>query len=730
MQLHKNTGPVTTVGGGKAMSFGIAANPKMFRILSDQMYQDKPGSIVREVSCNALDSHIMAGIPDKPFTIHLPDQFEPWLSIRDYGVGLSPEAIEKVFCVYGESTKDQSNEAVGAFGLGAKTPFSYTDQFNVTSVYNGKLYAYSIFIDESGIPSIVLMAEADTDEHNGVEIKMGVKPEDFYRFNQAVKNQLRYFPVKPTIENVQGEFVWQAEPAALFKSDTITIFANGGGRVNIVQGPVGYPLEFAHIQSHLPEHDITFLRTMYDVGANLYFPIGAIGVTASREGVEYKGITIDSLRDCIAQAHKDVATWLQKEVDAKPNVYERALFLNENQTFRSIINGVKLDVSPAQKDTSGRYYFNLGGCDAYKVEQEYTDVNGNLIKRKVDGVTMTEYSRNSLNGFTGSRYSSNDVSVYPRKDGKHWVVIRDTNKTPVARMRHFFKEKGLEKMVAITLVSDKLEGNADLVKAVQEHLGGFANVMLVSQMADPPRAAYDRKSGDYSRPTAYMAYGSGSDDMDSVANWKRVYDKLDELTDDNGDDLERAIYVSVDRQRLETNDYEAKRMYGELCRAGVVDAPLFGIRNGDLPKLAKSDIEWIKLEDYVQQKKAEVLANPNIRRYSIANAINKICTEVVGPRFAGVKGLNNRTKLARLMRIGEKAAAVAAAAKVNHYMLRIAAYDADNHPALAAVRNVGKTTFDNIPLARLASRASYGPFDNNHPETKHIVEYINTFDKA
>ena len=75
-------------------------NSKAFRVLSDTLYQNKIGSIVREISCNALDGHIANGNRDVPFTIHMPDAFEPWFSVRDYGIGLSPDAMAEVFTKY------------------------------------------------------------------------------------------------------------------------------------------------------------------------------------------------------------------------------------------------------------------------------------------------------------------------------------------------------------------------------------------------------------------------------------------------------------------------------------------------------------------------------------------------------------------------------------------------------------------------------------------------------
>jgi len=100
MKLDNLSADITVVGGEVSSSFSIAMNGKAFKVLSDTLYQDKIGSMVREVSCNARDSHVAAGKADVPFEIHLPDNFEPWFSVKDYGLGLSHEDVKNVFTVY------------------------------------------------------------------------------------------------------------------------------------------------------------------------------------------------------------------------------------------------------------------------------------------------------------------------------------------------------------------------------------------------------------------------------------------------------------------------------------------------------------------------------------------------------------------------------------------------------------------------------------------------------
>ena len=72
---------------GEVGDFKIKASAKAFSILSSGLYANKIRAIIRELSCNAVDSHAAAGKSDTPFDVHLPNTLEPWFSIRDYGPG-------------------------------------------------------------------------------------------------------------------------------------------------------------------------------------------------------------------------------------------------------------------------------------------------------------------------------------------------------------------------------------------------------------------------------------------------------------------------------------------------------------------------------------------------------------------------------------------------------------------------------------------------------------------
>ncbi len=325
MKLETTNEAVQTSGGSNSNSFSIAMNGKAFKVLSDTLYKNKIGSIVRELSCNAYDAHIVVGKKDIPFSIHLPDAFEPWFSVQDSGPGLSPEDIKTVFTVYFESTKDQSNDSIGAFGLGAKTPFSYTDQFTVTSVYAGQKSIYGMYITESGIPDYKLMMQTPTDEPTGVEIKMSVKQSDYDTFRKEVSNQLKYFNVKPTCNM---NILWPT--VEFFISTPDYQLPKGAGyqfNMTIIQGNVGYPVDVENLNG-ISFDAMSVVNRFHNYGLRMIFPIGQIGVTASCEGVEYTKDTVKNIENMLLKINKELAEYAKDQMKAEPSDWARTVLLS------------------------------------------------------------------------------------------------------------------------------------------------------------------------------------------------------------------------------------------------------------------------------------------------------------------------------------------------------------------------------------------------------------------
>lgn len=327
MKLNISTHKATGVGFKEVAKFKMDMNAKVARVLSDTLYKDKIGSIIREISCNAFDAHVEAGCPEKPFKVKLPDAFDPTFSVRDFGPGLSHEDVEGIYTTYFGSTKDQANDAVGAFGLGSKTPFSYTDSFMVTSIHKGVKRVYNAYLEE-GLPQISMFNEGEeTDEPNGLEVTVTIDPKDFHEFKNSLVKQLRFFPVKP-----EANVEWPTIEKEIAKIDEFVYFQSNDDVMHgffIKQGPVAYPVDFDLIRDYYtthisktgssknlpyyarnPQHEgerfIQFLESFnrrtcgrFNIyGAYMDMPIGTVEVTASREGISYTQETMHNI--CVA----------------------------------------------------------------------------------------------------------------------------------------------------------------------------------------------------------------------------------------------------------------------------------------------------------------------------------------------------------------------------------------------------------------------------------------------
>ena len=143
-------------------------------MFADKVYSNKERAVIRELACNAHDSHVMAGTTDVPFDVHLPTQLEPWFSLRDYGTGLPDDDIANIYGAIGVSTKRDSNEVIGCFGIGSLSPYSMCDSFTVKSYLDGIVRTYQCMRDEKRQPKVIPLGSAPTDEPNGLEVKLTV----------------------------------------------------------------------------------------------------------------------------------------------------------------------------------------------------------------------------------------------------------------------------------------------------------------------------------------------------------------------------------------------------------------------------------------------------------------------------------------------------------------------------------------------------------------------------
>lgn len=275
----------------------IQNSAHMFRLLSDKLYSDKPMAVIRELGANAYDAHIAAGTQDKPFEVHLPNAFEPFFSIRDFGIGLDEEDVKHLYMTYGQSTKSDSNNFVGAFGLGSKSPFAYVDQFTVTSYYNGTKRVFSAFINQKGVPSITKLSDETTDEPNGLEIHMPVEASDFSAFASRAKTIFHRFPVLPvltgnsSVDLTQVKYVLEGANYKL--RDEEVSYYNRNKCCYAIQGVVAYPINLENFGA-ITLTDIQ-KRLLGNMPLDITFPMGSLDIAPSREQLSYDKRTQEAI---------------------------------------------------------------------------------------------------------------------------------------------------------------------------------------------------------------------------------------------------------------------------------------------------------------------------------------------------------------------------------------------------------------------------------------------------
>lgn len=183
MKISTESTITETNAVGSSTDFKIKTSATAFKILSEGLYSNKIGSMIRELICNAYDAHCAAGTKDTPIDVELPIATNPVFRIRDYGTGLSEEDMRTIYTTYFESTKSDDNQFIGGFGLGSKTPLCYnTEQFFVCSYFNGKKYLYNVSIGNNGAPVLTKWSEEQTEEPNGLELTISVDVNDIPRF--------------------------------------------------------------------------------------------------------------------------------------------------------------------------------------------------------------------------------------------------------------------------------------------------------------------------------------------------------------------------------------------------------------------------------------------------------------------------------------------------------------------------------------------------------------------
>lgn len=304
MIIDTSQGNIETYGGIK--EFKTSIDPKNLEfittLLSSNLYSDPEQSFIREIVSNAWDSHVEAGTTETPVIIKFTgnNQQDYSVTIRDYGTGLSPERFKEVYCNIGSSTKRESNDFIGGFGIGKYSALACSNTVYITSYYEGTAYYYVMVKSGNSIITNLFM-EKPTTEKNGVEVTI----KNIENINPYIKalDYIVFFP------NVYVDYPKVNLNSAKLKRFTNFAAATIRTESKLLLGNVLYPCN----DSLLSFDSKTFLRAIEYTGIVIRFEVGEINITPNRESIIYTSDTIKKIEARIKSAKDE----LDKMIDAK-----------------------------------------------------------------------------------------------------------------------------------------------------------------------------------------------------------------------------------------------------------------------------------------------------------------------------------------------------------------------------------------------------------------------------
>lgn len=623
MKIAQDYGKTRTNGKVVKGSFTMDESPEAFEILSDGLYPNKIKAVVRELSTNAVESHItkhkeltgeeitpevIEGLPQ--FEIHLPTTMEPHFSIRDFGTGLSHDDLMNMYTTYFRSTKRDTNDVGGCLGLGSKSPFAYSDNFSVVSIYKGRKTCYNLTID-SGYPTPSFFANEDgspvseaTDESNGLLITIPCKSGDNYEWREEAETIYEHFRIKPKFIGVQVEV---DSPEYLVEGEGWGIRERDHKGPRAIMGSIAYPISRSSVKCFAEDEDE--LESLLRADIDLFFPLGVLKITPSREALGYKPSTQKNIKAKLTNVYGQLKAQVKDSFTECETLWQTRclatdLFYGANSALHSI--NTVFNVKDIQFDGK-----EIGGRD----------------------VNLKEYSGSVHRFYIKSYYNTEDKChhqkdfTYLRSDSEIQFIEADLSTGNYSRVRHAVKSGKYKEVVLLNGSTSMLNGSSTAArfKSLLDKIGiRKSDLVKTSDLERPPKRAANRGGGFSSGKTGQL--------FKFEATTSTGYNKNDYWDEETVDLSKGGIYVEMTR-------WDAKGDTGDLIPPLDVASGVRSLKKctgktvtiyGCRSQMAKEFVEADNWEDwwtYSQREGEAIFKTENARHAQIASVINGLSEE-------------------------------------------------------------------------------------------------------
>ena len=327
---------------GDITEFKSSIDPKNLEfittLLSSNLYSAPERSFIREIVSNAWDAQVEAGTTNIPIIIKITENITNKnsyyesstgfgdITIRDFGTGLSPERFNDIYRNIGSSTKRESNDYHGAFGIGHLSGFSCSNTMYVTSYYNGTCYEY-IGIKDANTIVYTLVSTTPTTEKSGLEVTL--KNVYLEKYRKSLK-YIMFFPNVYIDDNNPYHYNVDINNVKIKKYTNFWVSSNII-RDKILLGNVLYPLNFNELNLKVNSALDKFHENIKSTGIVLKFDIGELSVTPNRENIIYTKDCIAKITNKIEAAYKEITDIIEDNLkeDYTDIIYYAKLIQND-----------------------------------------------------------------------------------------------------------------------------------------------------------------------------------------------------------------------------------------------------------------------------------------------------------------------------------------------------------------------------------------------------------------
>jgi hypothetical protein len=563
------------VQGVTSSKFGFEMNAKMYDILISKMYSNKQGAVIRELSANAYDAHVEADKANVPFDLHLPTWLDKTFWLRDYGTGIKHHLFEHIYTNVGASTKESSDDLIGGFGLGSKTPFTMTDTFMVENYCDGIKTTWVCFKDK-GEPQVSKVAEEPSDEPSGLKVSFSFDEGDVPEFTRQVVRQLRFFPVKPNITGGEGTISFPDLPDGWETQEYFYTNARGSGSSYgtnyVVMGNVAYTLD-----SNMFDYNS---RSLFNNGLTIKVPIGAVDIPPSREHLEMTPKTKAYINEVLGRIKKEYSVDLQKKVDKCTTKWElrKVLFDINDSLLSSSAIIVWEGVAIKWRDMRTQWLSNISGYSVKAVSKRYANV-----------------------------YRASNISMRKAIDGDHTYYVNDLGVGGNKHINENFRPIDWANVIIFQVEGIKDKTRDTLVTAALDTIEAEISIrpkLLSSLLGFPVKKVRQKNAVGKSEPNQVFTPHTVIDKYTSMKNQMKEQDTLP--TD--------GYYVEIKLWKLQLEDLAQMLSEGLLNFLGK---PLYLVRAKTIKKLDKTMVPLtqdilLTLKDSIVSKHKELMHGRHI----------------------------------------------------------------------------------------------------------------------